>query len=148
MGASAEPLGKVALAAITFYVTDLDVAVAWYEDTLGWKPVSLGADAERYASYVVGGSILVLEPRTAALEAAAPGSESTTVNLLVERDPAEVREDLLGRGVVCGPLVASPHYRSFLIRDLDGNRFYVSRPATEQAARDVVEAATTTSGGG
>lgn len=144
MADSAEPLGKVTLAATTLYVTDLDAAVAWYRDKLGWEPLSLGADAERYASYLVGGSIVVLEPLTAALEAAPPGTESTTINLLVERDPADVREDLLGRGVACGPLVASPHYRSFLVRDLEGNRFYVSSPASAQAARDVVEATATT----
>lgn len=143
MGDNAEPLGRVTLAATTFYVNDLDAAVTWYEDVLGWTPLMRGTDAERYASYLVGGAILVLEPRTAALEAAAPGAESTTINLLVERDPAEVRAALLRRDVECGPVVASPHYCSFLFRDLDGNRYYASRPATEQAARDVLQVTAT-----
>lgn len=131
------PLGAIGLAATTFYVTDLDAALAWYDEKLGLQPLTLGTDAERYASFLVGGSILVLEPRSAALEAAAPGSESTTVNLLVDRDPGDVRSDLVRRGVECGRLVESPHYRSFLVRDLDGNRFYVSRPATDAAKADV-----------
>jgi len=140
MADAQDPLGSIGLAATTFYVSDLDAAVAWYDEKLALKPMTRGADAEQYASYLVGGSILVLEPRTAALEAAAPGSESTTVNLLVDRDPGDVRSDLIARGVECGELVASPHYRSFLVRDLDGNRFYVSRPATDAAKAEVEHA--------
>ena len=144
MADSEGPLGTVGLAAITFYVSDLDAAIAWYDEKLALKPMTLGTDAERYASYLVAGSILVLEPRSAALEAAAPGSESTTVNLLVERDPRDIRSDLVRRGVECGELVESPHYRSFLLRDLDGNRFYISRPATDAGRADVEKATTIT----
>ena len=132
------PLGRIGLAATTFYVSDLDAAVAWYRDNLGLEPQTLAADGE-YASYLIGGSILVLEPRTAALEAAAPGSESTTVNLVVDRDPANVRSDLVQCGVECGEIADSLHYRSFLVRDLDRNRFYVTRPATDAANTDVKE---------
>ena len=138
------PLGSIGLAATTLYVSDLDVAVAWYRDKLALEPVTLGADAERYASYLIGNSVLVLEPRSAALEAAAPGSESTTVNLLIDRDPADVRSDLLRCGVDCGDIVPSPHFRSFLMRDLDGNRFYVTRQATDAAKEDVAQWAATT----
>jgi catechol 2,3-dioxygenase-like lactoylglutathione lyase family enzyme len=140
MAGDGGPLGTISLAAITYYVSDLDAAVAWYGEKLGLEPMGLGADAERYASFLVGGSILVLEPRSAALEAADPGSESTTINLLVDRDPRQVRDALLQRGIRCSEVVDSPHYCSFLVRDLDGNRFYVSRPATEQARQDVVDA--------
>ncbi len=139
-----DPLGSIGLAATTFYVSNLDAAVAWYEEKLALKPMTLG-DAEQYASYLVGGSILVLEPRSAALEAAAPGSESTTVNLVVDRDPGNVRSDLLARGVQCGDLVDSPHFRSFLVRDLDGNRFYVTRPTTGAAKAEVEQATAITS---
>lgn len=135
------PLGAVELAATTLYVEDLDAAVAWYRSVLGCEPLTLGADAEAYASYLLGGAIVVLEPRTAALEAAPPGAESTTVNLVVDRDPEEVRRDLTARGARCGPVVVSPHFASFLVRDLDGNRFYVTRPRTAEAAGDVVRAA-------
>ena len=133
------PLGSIGLAATTLYVSDLDAAVAWYGEALGLEPMSLGKDAERYASYLVGGAILVLEPLQAAIDAAAPGAESTTVNLVVDRDPAAVRAELLERGVRCSALVSSPHFSSFLVRDPDGNRFYVTRPATEEAAAQVVE---------
>jgi catechol 2,3-dioxygenase-like lactoylglutathione lyase family enzyme len=140
----AGPLGTIGLAATTFYVTDLDAAVTWYREKLGLEPLTLGKDAERYASYLVGGSILVLEPRTAALEAAPPGSESTTVNLIVDRDPRDVHADLAAAGVSCGSVVDSPHYCSFLARDIDGNRFYVTRPATDAARADVEQAGTST----
>lgn len=138
------PLGTIGLAATTFYVADLDAAVAWYREKLRLEPMTIGADAERYASYLVGGAILVLEPRSAALEAAAPGAESTTMNLLVDRYPGEVRAELLAAGLSCGELVESPHYCSFLFRDLDGNRFYASRPTTDDARRDVEEASAAT----
>jgi catechol 2,3-dioxygenase-like lactoylglutathione lyase family enzyme len=131
------PLGRIGLTATTFYVSDLDAAVAWYRDSLALEPQTLGAADGEYASYLIGGSILVLEPRTAALEAAAPGYESTTVNLVVDRDPANVRSDLVRRGVECGEIVDSFHFRSFLVRDPDGNRFYVTRPATDVAHADV-----------
>jgi catechol 2,3-dioxygenase-like lactoylglutathione lyase family enzyme len=136
------PFAVIALAAVTLYVSDLDAAVSWYATALGLVPAMVGKDAERYASFVLGGTIIVLEPRQAALEAAAPGSESTTVNLVVDRDPADVRDELLARGVDCGALVASPHYHSFLMRDLDGNRFYVTRPLSEQGQADVRDART------
>jgi catechol 2,3-dioxygenase-like lactoylglutathione lyase family enzyme len=128
------------LAATTLYVSDLDAAIDWYDKTLGLQPAMVGADAERYASFLMGGTFVVLEPREAAFEAAAPGAESTTINLLVDRDPAEVRDELVQRGVVCGRILESPHYKSFLLRDPDGNRFYVSRPASQEARGDLDEA--------
>ncbi len=135
------PLGNIALAATTFYVSDLDGAIAWYAEMLGLEPMTVGSDADRYAAYLVGASILVLEPRTAALDPAGPGSESTTVNLVTDRDPAAAREDLVRRGVTCSELVDSPNYSSFLLRDLDGNRFYLSRPLSPEAQQDLSDAA-------
>lgn len=131
------PLGKIELAATTFYVSDLDAAVAWYEERLGLQPMVVGVDGHGYASFLMGGSIMVLEPFEAALELADAGAENTTINLVVSRDPAEVRDELIGAGVTCGPLVSSPNFLSFLIRDLDGNRFYVTRPVSTEA-RDAV----------
>lgn len=142
MADGGSPLGTVSLAAVTYYVRDLDAAVAWYGEVLGLEPMSRGRDAEPYASFLVGGSILVLEPLSAALEATAPGSESTTLNLVVDRDPAEARADLVARGARCGAVVTSPHFASFLLRDLDGNRYYVTRPVTAEARQDVARLAT------
>jgi hypothetical protein len=85
----------------------------------------------------MGGTIVVLEPLEAALEPAPPGTENSTINLVVSRDPAEVRDDLLQREVACGPLVTSPNFISFLIRDVDGNRFYVTRPVSQEARQSV-----------
>lgn len=135
---SVSPFDRIELAATTLYVSDLDAAVAWYEEKLGLLPVAVGRDGHGYASFLMGAGIVVLEPLEAALEPTELGSDNATVNLVVTRDPAEVREDLLERGVVCGPLVPSPNFLSFLVRDPDGNRFYVTRPVTE-VARDAVE---------
>ena len=137
MGEPQSPLGNIELAATSFYVRDLDKAIAWYEETLGLQPMNAGEDGHRYAAYSVGGAVVVLEPREAAIEPCEPGTESTTINLLVSREPAEVRQELMRRGVSCSELVESPNFVSFLIRDRDGNRFYVSR-AVSQEARDAV----------
>ncbi|HEX4864193.1 MAG TPA: VOC family protein [Acidimicrobiales bacterium] len=128
------PLGQIELAATSFYVSDLDAAVAWYDEKLGLQPMVVGRDGHGYASFMIGATILVLEPFEAALEPADSGGENTTVNLIVSRDPAEVRADLVGRGVPCGPLVPSPNFLSFLVRDRDGNRFYVTRPVSQEAS--------------
>ncbi|HXW38669.1 MAG TPA: VOC family protein [Acidimicrobiales bacterium] len=124
------PLGTIELAATSFYVQDIDAAVEWYGTKFGLRPAMVGTDGHRYASFLMGSAFVVLEPREAALEPAEPGPETTTVNLIVDRDPAEVRAELVGRGVPCGELVRSPNYLSFLVRDLDGNRFYVTRQHT------------------
>jgi catechol 2,3-dioxygenase-like lactoylglutathione lyase family enzyme len=125
------PLGVVDLAATTMYVTDLDAAVSWYHAVLGLKPLMVGTDAHRYATFQLGGALVVLEPIEAAIEPAAPGSESTTVNLIVNRDAHQAREDLVNRGAGCSEIVDSPHYHSFLLRDQDGNRFYVAQPVVK-----------------
>jgi catechol 2,3-dioxygenase-like lactoylglutathione lyase family enzyme len=128
----AGPLGSISLAATTLYVADLDAALLWYADVLGLTPVMVGTDGHPYATFRVGGGLVVLEPIEAALEPSPPGSESTTINLIVTRSATEVRDDLLGKGVVCGAIVDSPHYSSFLFRDLDGNRFYAAQPVVPQ----------------
>ena len=138
MGESTSPLGNIQLAATTFYVADLDAALRWYEQKLGLTPISVGKDGHRYASFVLGSAILVLEPIEAALEPAALGTENATINLVVDEDPLAVRDQLVQRDVSCGPPVES-NFVSFLVRDLDGNRFYVTRPAN-QAAQDSVSA--------
>ena len=135
-----DQLGPVTLAATSLYVADLDRAVEWYRQKLGVDPAVVGADGDRYASYLLGGVFVVLEPVEAALESAGPGAESTTINLLVEREPSVVRQGLLAKGVVCGPLVESPGFSSFLVRDLDGNRFYVTRPRSAQGQASVERA--------
>jgi catechol-2,3-dioxygenase len=121
------PLGTISLVAVTLYVADLDKALAWYAENFGLTPTNESSDGHRFAAFSLGGSIVVLEPIEAALEPAPRGAENTTLNVLVDRDPVEVRQDLLGRGVECGEIVLSG-YASFLVRDLDGNRFYITRP--------------------
>ena len=135
------PLGTIGLVAVTLYVADLDVALAWYADKFGLEPMSVGSDGHRFAAFSIGGSIVVLEPIEAALEPASRGAENTTLNVMVDRDPADVRDELLSLGVSCGDLVYS-NYVSFLVRDLCGNRFYISRAATDRARRAVDETST------
>ena len=137
MSSAEGPLGVVNMIATTLYVSDIDKAIDWYRDKLGLEPTTTGTDGFRFAAYLLGGVFVVLEPIEAALEPAGPGAESTTVNLIVENDPAAVHEALVARGVVCGPLEESPGYVSFLMRDLDGNRFYVTRPHSSEAQESV-----------
>jgi catechol 2,3-dioxygenase-like lactoylglutathione lyase family enzyme len=120
------PLGTIGMCALTLYVADLDKAVDWYSEKLGLSPLALGSDGHRYASFSLGGSIVVLEPIEAALEPEPLGSDNSTLNVLVEDDPVAVRAALLERGVTCGEIVVSG-FVSFLMRDLDGNRFYITR---------------------
>lgn len=127
MAAQAGPLGTVDLAATTLYVRDLGAALAWYAEKLGLTPNATGSDGHPYATFNFGKTMVVLEPIEAALEPTPPGSESTTVNLVVRRDADEIRSELIAAGVSCGEIVTS-NYRSFLVRDLDGNRFYIAQP--------------------
>jgi catechol 2,3-dioxygenase-like lactoylglutathione lyase family enzyme len=131
------PLGTIGMVATSFYVADLDKAIAWYGDKLGLEPMMVGKDGHRYASFSMGGSIVVLEPIDAALEPQPLGAENTTLNVLVDADPVDVHAELTTRGVYCSALAISPNFVSFLVRDLDGNRFYISRAATEEARRSV-----------
>jgi catechol 2,3-dioxygenase-like lactoylglutathione lyase family enzyme len=126
------PLGEIALAATTLYVADLEASLRWYADVLGLTPAMVGTDGHAYATFRLGGALVVLEPIGAALEPHDPGSESTTVNLIVPRPAADVRRDLVSRGVACGSIVDSPHYSSFLFRDPDGNRYYIAQPVVPQ----------------
>jgi catechol 2,3-dioxygenase-like lactoylglutathione lyase family enzyme len=140
------PLGVVAMVATTLYVSDFDMAIDWYRDKLGLEPAMAGTDGHRYAGYLLGGSFVVLEPIEAAVESAGPGAESTTVNVVVENDPAAIYDVLVARGVACTAPEKSPGYVSFLMRDLDGNRFYVTRPHSAQAQESVRRATEDSSG--
>lgn len=125
-------LGEVTMAATSMYVADLDTAVEWYREMLDLEPVSLGTDRHPYATYSFNGALVVLEPLVALYEGGgATGSGATSVNLVVDRDPAEVRADLVARGVDCSEIVES-NFSSFLVRDPDGNRFYVTAPLAKQ----------------
>jgi catechol 2,3-dioxygenase-like lactoylglutathione lyase family enzyme len=146
MSSAEGSLGVVTMAATTLYVSDIDKAIDWYRDKLGLEPAMAGTDEFRYAGYLLGGVFVVLEPIEAALESVGPGAESTTVNIIVENDPAAVHDALVGRGVACGPLGESPGYVSFLMRDLDGNRFYVTRPHSSRAQSSVRRAIEESSG--
>src|SRR5580704_5968883 len=101
------PLGEVALAATTLYVADLDAALRWYSDVLGLTPAMVGTDGHPYATFRLGGALVVLEPIEAALEPNPPGAESSTVNLIVQRPAADVHRELVDKGVGCGAIVDS-----------------------------------------
>jgi hypothetical protein len=139
-------IGVVNMAATTMYVSDIDKAIEWYREKLSLEPAMAGTDEHRYAAYLLGNAFIVLEPIEAALEAAGPGAESTTVNLIVEDDPAAIRDALMARGVECGRLVESPGFVSFLMRDLNRNRFYITRPRNASAQASVRRAIEDSSG--
>lgn len=132
MAKTGSVLGTIGVAATSLYVADLDAAIRWYEGVLDLKTSTVGADGDRHAVFELGGALIVLEPIEAAIEPVRPGAENATVNLVVDLDPADVRTELLRRGVRCSEIVDSRGYRSFLIRDPDGNRFYVAQARTNQ----------------
>jgi catechol 2,3-dioxygenase-like lactoylglutathione lyase family enzyme len=146
MNVAAGSLGKISMAATTLYVSDLDNAIGWYRDKLGLEPATTGADEFRFAGYLLGGVFVVLEPLEAAAEPEGAGGGNTTVNLIVEDDPAALYDSLLARGVHCSSLGESPGFVSFLLRDLDGNRFYVTRPHSSEAQERVQSSIAESSG--
>jgi catechol 2,3-dioxygenase-like lactoylglutathione lyase family enzyme len=122
-------LGPIAAAAVTLYVRDLDASIEWYADTLGLTPVSVSHDEFAYARFVAAELAFVLEPAHAATDPVdSDRTGAAALNLVVERDPAEVRASLVARGVACTALKRSPRFATFLVRDPDGHRIYVTRP--------------------
>ena len=49
----------IAMLATTVYVADLDEAIEWYRDKLGFEPTTRGTDEWRFAGYLLGGVFLV-----------------------------------------------------------------------------------------
>ncbi len=137
------PLGNIGLVACSLYVADLDAAIVWYAEKLGLEPMSISVEDNRFAAFSLGGAIIVLEPIEVAIEPTELGTENTTLNVMIDRDPTGVRAELMDRGVACSDLVFSTDFVSFLLRDLDGNRFYISRAATDEAQRAMQEATQT-----
>jgi catechol 2,3-dioxygenase-like lactoylglutathione lyase family enzyme len=131
MAVDQSPLGSIGMAATTLYVADLDASLGWYATVLGLTPLMVGTDGHRYATFQLGGALVVLEPLEAAIDAAPPGAESTTINLLVDRPSSDIRADLVSRGVTCSDIVDSPGYSSFLFLDPDGNRYYAAQPVKQ-----------------
>lgn len=132
------PLGNLSMAADSLYVSDLDASIAWYRDTLGLVPIFEGTDEHRYATYQVGGFLFVLEPTQALWKGnGVTGSGAATINLVTDRSPADIREELAGKQVECSDIVDSPGFSSFLFTDPDGNRFYVTCPRTKKAKAEV-----------
>jgi catechol 2,3-dioxygenase-like lactoylglutathione lyase family enzyme len=122
-------LGPIAYAATTLYVDDLEASIAWYRRTLGLEPASVSHDEFAYARYRVGDLVFVLEPASAATDPHDSGrTGAAALNLVVQREPATIRAELLEDGVPCTDLKASPRFETFLVRDPDGHRIYVTKP--------------------
>ncbi|MBI2169424.1 MAG: VOC family protein [Actinobacteria bacterium] len=125
-------LGALSMAAASLYVADLDAALAWYREKLELEPIFEGKDEHRFATYQVGGFLFVLEPSQALWQGRGlTGSGAATVNLVTDRDPAELLGELRAAGVDCSDIVDSPGFSSFLFADPDGNRFYLTRPVRD-----------------
>lgn len=138
-------LGDLSMMATSLYVADLDAAVDWYRDVLGLEPIAVGEDQHPYATYTVGSALFVLEPTDALWQGkGTTGSGAATINLVTDRDPGEVLDDLRAAGAECSDIVDSPGFSSFLVTDPDGNRFYVTKPITDDAASEVATAMETT----
>ena len=121
-------LGPITSAAVTLYVDDLDTSIAWYRDALGLEPATVSEDAFRYAGYRAGGLAFVLEPASAATDPRdSDRTGAAALNLVVDRDPEVIRSELTASGVACTEVKRSPGFDTFLVRDPDGHRIYVTR---------------------
>lgn len=138
-------LGTLSMMATSLYVRDMAAAVDWYRDVLGVEPIFEGSDAHPYATYQVGSALFVLEPTDALWQGKGmTGSGAATLNLITDREPADVLSDLRAKGADCSDIVDSPGFSSFLVTDPDGNRFYVTKPVNQKAVDEVAEATRTT----
>ena len=125
----ADRLGPILAAAVTLYVRDLDASVSWYRDVLGLEPASVSEDEFAYARYRSGGLAFVLEPASAATDPSdSDRTGGTALNLVVDRDPSAIRAELIELGVACTEVKVSPRFTTFLVRDPDGHRIYVTQP--------------------
>jgi catechol 2,3-dioxygenase-like lactoylglutathione lyase family enzyme len=116
-------------AAVTFYVGDVAASIEWYREALGLEPVAVTEDAFPYAVYDVSGLRLVLEPAHAATDGHdSDRTGAAALNLVVTGDLEPIRQALLDAGSACTEIKRSPRFESFLVRDPDGHRVYLSRP--------------------
>ena len=109
---------------VTVYVSDMDRAVRFYTDALGFKLV------ERYGNNwasIDGGPGLAIGLHPATAEIAAGRQGSIAIGLYLERPIDQSVVDLKKRGVqFTGPVLDDTALRLAYFADPDGNPFYLA----------------------
>src|SRR5438128_3374817 len=109
---------------LTVYVSDMDRAVRFYTDALGFKLV------ERYGNNwasIDGGPGLAIGLHPATAEIAAGRQGSIAIGLYLERPIDQAVVDLKKRGVqFTGPVLDDTALRLAYFADPDGNPFYLA----------------------
>jgi|SRR5579859_6986693 len=104
---------------VFYRVADMDAAVRFYTDVLGFG-LKL-RDGDRWAAFDVAGVTL-------GLEGGAPGSPGgATVSLRVDDLPSVV-DALRTRGAAVGPIETGPHERRARLTDPAGNELVLYEP--------------------
>jgi catechol 2,3-dioxygenase-like lactoylglutathione lyase family enzyme len=105
---------------VFYRVDDMDAAVRFYTEVLGFK-LKL-RDGDHWAAFDVGGATL-------AVEGGAPGGPGgATVSLRVEAIESVV-DDLRARGATVSDVETGPHERRAKLTDLAGNQLVLYEPA-------------------
>lgn len=105
---------KLTFDSVYYYVTDMERAVAFYRDVLGFRPVS----RDYVARFDIGGVLFELVPNPAGNTLS--GGGNARLSLGVE-DIRQATRELQQRGVATTPVKDEPGGLLSLFRDPDGN---------------------------
>ena len=105
---------KLTFDSVYYHVTDMERAVAFYRDVLGFRPVS----RDYVARFDIGGALFELVPNPAGN--ALPGSGNARLSLGVD-DIRQATRELEARGVRATPVKEEPGGLLSFFRDPDGN---------------------------
>ena len=105
---------KLTFDSVYYHVTDMERAVAFYRDVLGFRPVS----RDYVARFDIGGVLFELVPNPAGN--VLPGSGNARLSLGVD-DIRQTTRELQARGVTTTPVKEEPGGLLSFFRDPDGN---------------------------
>ena len=116
-------------------VRDVAASVLWYREKLGLEPVHVGADGPEHpiAVYTIAGSVVTLWQLPAGQQRTPEDNgRNTYVVAVLDGDLPSARGALIARGVDVGEVRRSANNEFVWFNDLDGNRFELSRPLTDE----------------
>ena len=116
-------------------VRDVAASVLWYREKLGLEPVHVGADGPEHpiAVYTIAGSVVTLWQLPAGQQRTPEDNDRNTyVVAVLDADLPSARGALIARGIDVGEVRRSANNEFLWFNDLDGNRFELSRPLTDE----------------
>ena len=109
-----DPKPKFSFDAVYYHVTDMEKAIAFYQDVLGFKPTS----RDYVARFEIDGVLFELVPNPS--NAKLPGTGNARVSLGVT-DIQQAARELNQRGVATTPVKQEPGGLLSYFKDPDGN---------------------------